>query len=197
MYLFRVRTVVDVDARPDVDDGGGTMLADLLVALSVLGLVMSAHFVVLDQGQRAYRAGAARVESQQTARIALTRLARDVRTAGSGSVDPSFAAISIAEPARLALHRDWNADGVIAGSRETVTWFLDGTILRRDAGGGAQPIINGARALVFAYFDADGAPTTTPAAVRSVRITLTTEAFGANGTGPTTTVSTQVRLRNR
>jgi type II secretory pathway component PulJ len=173
------------------------MLADLLVAVAVLGLVMSANFVLLDQGQRAWQTGAARVEAQQSARIALTRIARDIRTAGSAPVSTAFAAISVAEPARLVLHRDWNGDGVIAGPRETVTWKLDGTILRRDAGGGAQPIVNGARALAFAYFDAEGAPTATPSEVRSVRVTLTTEPFGFEGTGVSTTVTTHVRLRNR
>ena len=173
------------------------MLADLLVAVAVLGLVMSANLLLLDQGQRAYRTGAARVESQQTARIALTRIVRDLRTAGSAPVAPTFPAISVAEPARLVLHRDWDGDGVIAGTRETVTWTLDGTILRRDAGGGAQPIVNGARAVSFQYFDAEGQSTTTPSDVRSVAITLTTEPFGMRGTGVSTTVTTRVRLRNR
>jgi type II secretory pathway component PulJ len=172
------------------------MLADLLVSVAVLGLLLSANFVLLDQGQRVYQAGVARVESQQAARIALTRIARDVRTAGSGSLSPT-PPISVALPARLVLHRDWNADGVIAGPRETVTWFLDGTVLRRDAGGGAQPIVNGAHALAFEYFDGDGAATTVPADVRSVRITLTTGSVSARGAAPPTTVSTQVRLRNR
>jgi hypothetical protein len=96
------------------------------------------------------------------------------------------------------LHRDVNGDGVIAGTRETVTWKLDAAgVLRRDAGGGAQPIINGARALAFLYFDADGGPAATPAAVRSVRVTLTTEAHGMPTAGIFTTLSTQVRLRNR
>jgi hypothetical protein len=198
VYPFGVITIVDVDGARLAVDGGRLMLADLLVAVAVLGLLMGANFVLLDQGQRAYQTGAARVESQQTARIALTRLARDIRTAGSGSVTPAFAAISVAEPGRIVLHRDWNGDGVIAaGASETVTWFLDGTILRRNAGGGAQPIVNGARALAFAYFDAGGSPAPTPADVRSVRITLTTGAAGAAGTDVTTTVSTQVRLRNR
>lgn len=173
------------------------MLADLLVAVAVLGLVLSANFVLLHQGQRAYQTGAARVESQQTARIALTRIARDLRTAGSAPLAPTFPAISVAEPARLVLHRDWNGDGVIAGPRETVTWTLDGTILRRDAGGGAQPIVNGARALSFRYFDGDGEPTTTPSDVRSVDVTLTTEPFGTHASSVSTTVTTRVRLRNR
>ncbi|MBI1733744.1 MAG: hypothetical protein HYR51_01080 [Candidatus Rokubacteria bacterium] len=167
------------------------MLADLLVAVAVLGFLMGANFLLLDQGQRAYQAGAARVEAQQTARIALTRIANDIRTAGSSLAHPAFAAISVAEPARLVLHRDWDGDGTIAGPRETVTWLLDGTTLRRNAGGGAQPIVNGARALAFAYFDAAGEPTMSPDDVRSVRVTLTT------GTTARTTVTTQIRLRNR
>jgi hypothetical protein len=167
------------------------MLADLLVACTVLGFIMSANFLLLDQGQRAWQTGAARVEAQQTARIALIRIANDVRTAGSSLAHPAFPAVSVAEPGRLVLHRDWDGDGVIGGTRDTVTWFLDGTVLRRNAGGGAQPIVNGARALAFAYFDADGEPTVVPEAVRSVRLTLTT------GTTVRTTMTTQIRLRNR
>ena len=173
------------------------MLADLLVAVAVLGLVLSANFVLLHQGQRAYQTGAARVESQQTARIALTRIVRDLRTAGSAPLAPTFPAISVAEPARLVLHRDWNGDGVIAGPRETVTWTLDGTILRRDAGGGAQPIINGARSLSLSYYDADGALTTVADDVRAIGISLTTEPVDVVAPGVQTMVATLVRLRNR
>lgn len=171
-------------------------LADLLTSIATLGLVMSGTFIVLDEGRRAYEIGAARVEAQQTARIALTRMARDLRSAGAG-VTPTFAAVSVAEPARIVFHRDANQDGVIAGTRETITWTLDGTILRRDAGGGAQPIINGARALVLAYYDAAGVPTTVPEDVRAVAITLTTEPVSTATAGVTTTVSTSVRFRNR
>jgi hypothetical protein len=167
------------------------MLADLLVAVAVVGLVMGANFTLLDLGQRAYETGVARVEAQQTARIGLFRIANDIRTAGSSLAHPAFPAVSVAEPARIVLHRDWDGDGVIAGPRETVAWTLDGTTLRRNAGGGAQPIVNGARALAFTYFDAAGEPATEPDAVRSVRVTLTT------GTATPTTVTTHVRLRNR
>ena len=72
--------------------------------------------------------------------------------------------------------------------------------MRRDTGGGGQPVINGVRALAFAYFDDAGAPTADPAAVRTVRITLSTRADHSRsiftaGLGPTLT--TEVRLRNR
>jgi hypothetical protein len=135
----------------------------------------------------------------QSARFALGRMAREIRTAGSGAAGALFPAITVAEPTRVVFHRDLNADGLVDGRRETVTWKLDGTILRRDSGGGAQPVVNGVRELAFTYLDADGAVTTDPERVRSVKITRTTgPAVGSRtGHGPVTTVSTQVRLRNR
>jgi type II secretory pathway component PulJ len=174
-------------------------LAELLVASAVLGLVLSGTFLALDQGYQAYAFGAARVESQQSARAALARMAHDVRVmAGGGS--HGFAPIALAEPQRLMLQYDKNHDGIIAGTGETITWRLDGTILRRDAGGGGQPVINGVRGLLLTYFDADGAPTTTPEVVRSVEIRLTTgpdHAPRRKGWTIGATVATRVRVRNR
>src|SRR5205809_2006573 len=70
-------------------DGGGqridarrVTLADLLAALAVVGLVLAAVLAILEEGQRAYSHGAARVETQQTARVALARMAREIRQAG-------------------------------------------------------------------------------------------------------------------
>jgi type II secretory pathway component PulJ len=171
-------------------------LADLLAALAIIGLVLAATLTVFAQGQRAYTQGAARVESQQTARVALARMSREIRQAGRGGGDVS--PIAIAERSRIAIQHDLDADGKAAGRGETVTWLLSVGVLRRDAGGGAQPIVNGVRALELTYLDAQGRPTATPGAVRAVTITLTTEPEhpGAGG-GTLTTLTTEVRLRNR
>lgn len=173
-------------------------LADLLVTVAVLGLVVSATLITLEQGQQAWSFGAARVEAQQSARIALTWLAAELRSAGQGSALGS--ALSVIEPTRVVLHVDRNHDGVIAGAGEIITWKLDREILRRDAGGGAQPVINGVRALAFHYFDAVGQPTADPAAVRRIRIALTTRADHApslRGAGLGAALTTEVHLRNR
>jgi type II secretory pathway component PulJ len=174
-------------------------LAELLVAFAVLALLLSGTFAALEQGQQAYAFGAARVESQQSARAALARIAYDVRVvAGGGSA--GFAPIASAEPHRLVLQYDKNHDGVVAGAGETITWRLDGTILRRDAGGGGQPVINGVREFALTYFDAAGAATTSPEAVRTVGIRITTLPDHAprrkDGTVGAT-VATDVRIRNR
>lgn len=172
-------------------------LADLLTALAIMGLMLAGTFTLLHHGQRTYAEGAARIEAQQNARIALDRLAREIRQAGRGDGPAGVPAISVAEPTRIVLHADLDGDGVVADRRETITWRVAAGVLRRDAGGGAQPIVEGVRDLTLAYRDERGAPTTDPAAVRSVRISLTTGADGAPGALLAITVTTEVRLRNR
>jgi type II secretory pathway component PulJ len=175
-------------------------LADLLVSTAVLGVTLGATLVTLEQGQQAWAVGTARVEAQQSGRAALAWLAAELRTAGQGTGPRRDAALAVAEPARVALRVDRNRDGVIAGPTETVTWRLAGDILRRDAGGGAQPVINGVRALRFAYVDATGAPTTDPAAVRRLSITLVTRADHATSLAArdlAAVFTTEVHLRNR
>ncbi|HXG15799.1 MAG TPA: hypothetical protein VNK50_06090 [Calidithermus sp.] len=173
-------------------------LADLLVSLAVLGLLLGGLLGVLDEGQRLHAFSAARIESQQSARVALERMAREIRQAGRGRAGADFPALSVAEPIRLVLHFDLDGDGVIAGNGETVTWLLQGRVLRRDAGGGAQPVINGVRTLRFTYFDDAGAPTTDPGAVRAVGIELVTEPDLVTARRRAQAhASTLVRLRNR
>ncbi|MGH7323983.1 MAG: PilW family protein [Candidatus Rokuibacteriota bacterium] len=175
-------------------------LVELLSALAVVGLVLGATVTFLQQGVQVSTFSTARLEAQQNARIALDRLAREVRQAGRGSSGDDGPAISVAERSRIVLHIDVDGDGVAAARSEMITWRLAAGILRRDAGGGAQPIVNGVRDLVLMYFDAHGRVTSVPADVRAVRIVLTTEAADV-AVNPArrgvTTFTTEVRLRNR
>jgi type II secretory pathway component PulJ len=170
-------------------------LSELLVTLALVGVLATAALGLLEQGQRAWATGAARAESQQSARVALARLVTDLRAAGFGG--DGFDAVSVAEPGRIVLQQDLDGDGAIATAGERITWRLAGSILRRDAGGGAQPIANGVRALDLRYFDAHGSVTALPREVRSVAVALTTAPEGAGATAATAIVSTRVRLRNR
>lgn len=173
-------------------------LADLLVALAVLGLTAAAMLTLLQEGLEAYAVGAARAESQQSGRIAVERLAREVRTAGLGAEGAPFVAIPVAEPQRIVIQRDLDGDGLIAANGEAVTWLLRDKTLRRDAGGGAQPIIDGVRSFTLEYLDASGGTTRAPEETRTVVITLTTEAaWSGADRAVVTTFSTRVRLRNR
>jgi type II secretory pathway component PulJ len=179
---------------PSSGDAWRVTLTELLVSLTLLGLLSAATMGFLEQGQRAWAAAAARAESQQSARVAAVRIVADVRAAGFGG--GAFDAVAVAELQRMVLQQDLDGDGVVGSAGERVTWRLVGSILRRDAGGGAQPIVNGVRRLELRYFDAAGAPTATPADVRSVALTLTTEPEHP-GMSAAATVSTRARLRNR
>ena len=172
-------------------------LADLLVAAAVFGVVSAGMLTVLDESLRVYTVGAARAESQQSGRVAVERLAGEIRTAGLGPHASAFPAITVAEPTRIVLHHDLDGDGSVAGPGETITWRLTGATLRRDAGGGAQPVIDGVRRFALEYLDASDRVAASADDARTVVITLSTDAAGEAADRSVTTYATRVRLRNR
>jgi type IV pilus assembly protein PilW len=178
-----------------VSGARGYSLVDLLVALAVGGAVLAATVMLLHQGLQAWVWGTARVEAQQAARYALDRLAGELREAGYDPTVAGIAPVVIAEPTRIAFQRDFNGNGVVDPTRERVTYLLrpGERTLRRDAGGGAQPVIDGVRAFRLVYLDRTGLPTTVPAEVRAVQIRLE---VGGAGDGAGIVMETQATLRN-
>ena len=171
----------------------GVSLAELLIALAILGLVLACVFGALHDALTAYRWGAGRVEAQQSARVALERMAAELREAGYDPRGEGIQPIVVAAPALVTFQRDLNGNGVIDPTHERVTFVLRSgeTTLRRDAGGGAQPIIDGVRRFRLTYFDRAGLPVTDPARVVSVRIHLE-----VGLTGPVAAMQTDVSIRN-
>jgi hypothetical protein len=187
---------IDEPARPA--EAAGMHLTDLLVAIAVFGVVSAAVFTVFQEGLRFYAVGTSRVESQQSGRVAIERLAGEIRTAGLGPRSSTFPAISVAEPTHIVLHHDLDGDGLVTGAGETVIWRLAGKTLRRDAGGGAQPLIDGVRSFALEYLDAADRPVRAPEEIRSVVISLVTEAASEPAARTSVThFTTRVRLRNR
>lgn len=173
---------------------GGYSLVDLLVALAIGGGLMAATVTLLHLGLRAWTWGAARVEAQQSARYALARLAGELREAGYDPTVAGIAPVVVAEPTRVAFQRDFNGNGLVDPTRERVTYVLRAgeSTLRRDAGGGAQPVIEGVRSFHLTYLDRAGVETTEPDAVVAVRIRLE-----VGGAGAGVLMETQATLRNR
>lgn len=171
----------------------GYSLVDLLVALAVGGGLMASTLGLLHLGLRAWLWGSARVSAQQSARYALERMASELREAGYDPTVAGIAPVVVAEPTRIVFQRDLNGNGVVDPTRERVTYLLrpGERILRRDAGGGAQPVIEEVRELHLGYIDRTGAPTTDPAAVTAVRIRIEVGEAGA-----AIVVETQATLRN-
>src|SRR5207245_9576855 len=96
--------MLDID-RSRLCAGAATVhLADMLVAMAIFGSVSAAMFTVLQEGLRVYAVGVSRAESQQSGRVAVERLAREIRTAGLGPRPAGFVAVSGAAPTRHARH---------------------------------------------------------------------------------------------
>ncbi len=175
-------------------------LTDLLVSIAMSGVILGGTFLLLEQGQQAYTIGAARVETQQGVRLALTRMAAEIRGAGYARSGASFPALGLTEPTRLVIQHDLDGDGAVAANGERITYLLRGTTLRRDAGGGAQPVLNGVSALRFTYLDAERRPAETPDRVRSVMIEIAARPTRLDTWFVPSVVAratTEVRLRNR
>ncbi len=173
----------------------GFTLLEILVAMGLAGLLMAGTLGLLLAGQNAYTAGTARAEATQGARVGLERMATELRQAGYDPQGAGFDPIVAAEPERVTFLRDLNENGVIDPTRERVTYLLRGTVLRREAGGGAQPLVDGVRRLVLSYYDRDDRPTVEPARVASVGIVLEVARSAPMPPAPTL-MGTLVRFRN-
>src|SRR6185503_8347500 len=109
------------DREPAMMNQKGFSLAELLIAAAMTSLLMAGVFVILQQGENAYMHGAGRAEVQQTARGALDRIARELRT---GSNVTAVTAASVNAGSISFQYVDDTATTV------TVTYSLNGTNLQ-------------------------------------------------------------------
>jgi prepilin-type N-terminal cleavage/methylation domain-containing protein len=169
------------------DDRGFT-LAELLVALAMVALVLTAVVMIESGTLQAYVVGSNKSEVQQNARVALERMAREIRQ--------TSAALTVATATSLQF-----ADQ----DTGVTTYWLNGTALTRTSGGADAVVVGAVQALTFAYRDVNNAvlatPVGTPANVYRVDITIRTAsedaAVVANAVSDARAeLTTTVRLRN-
>lgn len=110
----------------------GFSLAELLVVLAVLGLIIAAVVTVQESGIRVYAFGAARVNVQENARIALDRLTRDIREA---------LVITRESATGLTLQYDWDQDGLVDTAPVTFDGVLRGPSVTYSWAGAGSPLL--------------------------------------------------------
>jgi prepilin-type N-terminal cleavage/methylation domain-containing protein len=110
----------------------GFTLAEMLVVCAIVGLVMASLLGLTMQGQQAYWFGTTQVDGQQTVRVALERMAKEMREAGyeplPGETDPTacpnatnyplytagvpcYKFVPVTSPAATSLTLQYNWDG--------------------------------------------------------------------------------------
>ncbi len=152
----------------------GFTLIELLVVLAIQGILLAAVATSFTGQLTAYDLQEQISAMQQNARAAMTMVIREARTAGYDPARVGFAGLTY-DPARLIIAADRNGDGDLSDPNERVVYFHDshGLKLRRDTGGGGQPLAEDIQGFSVEYLDAAGNATTVAARIRQLRISVT------------------------
>lgn len=173
-------------------DARGFTLTELLVVVAIVGLVLAGVFTLQLQAQWAYMMGAARVETQQTARLALDRFMGELRLSSGVTNAPNC---NNATSGGTSLSFTWTNPLTLAS--ETLTYQLSGTNLQRTDTAGTQTLIGGVQTLNIWCYQSDGVTLTATAAnVVSVKVQIATQDETIAAQKQHAVVQSQVRLRN-
>ena len=199
--------------KKQVDDRGFTLL-ELLMAMTIMLLVMSAIYSTFQSQTRSWVTQQEIANMQQNLRAGMYYLERSIRMAG---YDPSDAKIfgfvsnfpspyngvnATTDSDDIAFTVDINADKTIDNNAdELVAYRLNNLnelqVFTIDAGGAGiwQVIANNISGLTFTYLDASNNVTSTLANIRTVQITMTAQSSKASVTS-TRSITSRVRCRN-
>lgn len=185
----------------------GFSTVGMIIALVLLGLILSPMVGTVLSAQRFFVTSQTRVRVTGSARYAHLALTRSMRIAGSNpvggfvaGVDPDPDGNGLFDDVRL--RADYNpADGDIKDPGEDVTYFVraDTMYIRPDPAGEEEPYLLGVDSLAFEYFDRFGDPITDPETVtqRAISARVTLRATGETFHERTDRVLMgEVRLRN-
>jgi len=192
-----------------VRDARGFTLAELLIVCAILGFTMAALFTLQRQGQLAYLTGAARVEVQQNARIALDMMITDIRSAlpaaGTTQVVTAIANTCANGPppgtggANGISFTDQSGTAVVyavVGAGVNGCTTTDAPCLQKNN----VTVIGGVQQLQIWCYDASGTLNATLANIREIRIQIRTQTERGAGTGTAgdqhAVAESRVRFRN-
>jgi prepilin-type N-terminal cleavage/methylation domain-containing protein len=137
----------------------GATLIEMLVTTVIFLIVLYGVYIIYDTGEASYTKGRLKWDAQSQSRVALERLAREIRMAGYNSPAKVGDQIVIATDDTISIHADVG-DG--NGLRYVTYTLRDcsgsaGTILFRNTSTttycGGDPFIEGVTSLKFTYYE--------------------------------------------
>ena len=171
-----------VMSRRQIASSKGFTLVEMVVALGLSLVTVSAVYSLYVNELRAQYVREDRLEMQQQARVVMDVISRELLMAGydprgiNHDVDLSNDFLGITyDPGRLIIKADLNGNGQIADPNESITFVYDSKThtLRRNTGGGNQPFGENIESFLVEYFDQGGSPTVDSASIQQVKITVT------------------------
>jgi len=184
----------------------GMTLAELLVTMTILGLVIVVVTGMFIRSSRLESRTVRRAEMQAATRQALALLTTELRQAGADPRNPPAGVVAIvsADSTVIRVRADLNGDGTLQTSEpsEDVTyqWNAGTKVVTRDPGAGASPILRNVTLMRLTYFDSANQQilpmplsTANAARVTSIRLRLTSE----HRDSAPLALDTRITLRNR
>lgn len=149
----------------------GYTLVELMVAVVLTSIVTVAIYKAYVSVTTAYEVQDQVVELQQNSRVAIDRMAREIRMAGYDSKETASAGfVATTDADDINFTMDLDESGAIDAGNETVAYSYDAGNLELKRNGTA--VIDNIDALNFVYLDEDGEVTATLANIRTVQIAV-------------------------
>ena len=156
----------------------GFTLTELMVAMAIGMVVLSAVTTTFMAQARFYNAQEQINEMQQNARGALDVITRELKMAGYKPNGGTFDGVTYSV-SQLMIQADLDGNGGISTSssaNEQITYAYDSTnkrITRKIGTGTVEALADNITAFTFSYLDSSGATTTTSSSIRQVAISIT------------------------
>lgn len=190
----------------------GVTMAELLVAMTMLGTALAAMFGLYRYQMFGLIAQTTQLNTQEAGRGVMDLFTRELRQAGADPTQVGIAALTTGSATSLQMQFDRNGNGAIDNGERVTYQLTDGSLTRAASGGAPTVFATGLPTTTpFTYYDGNGnqlAPggaqniltAAQLASVRRVRLAFTVQQPNPdpNNTAPLeTSYSTNVDLRNR
>ncbi len=184
----------------------GMTLVELLITLAISSVIMGGVTSSFVNQRKIIAIQNQRVALIQQAQAAMDLVTREFRTAGTNPTGAAFVPVTYST-ARLEIRADLNGNGTTDTTNdpdEHLIYAYDSANKRitRDAGSGAQALVDNIQAFTFTYLDSAGAATTVSSAIRQLQITITARTaapdpkYKENNGYRTFTMTSLIALRN-
>lgn len=194
-----------------VKDDQGFTLIEVVIALALSMVTVGAIYTIYVNQLKSQVVREDKLDMQQHARAAMDLIVQDLKMAG---YDPrqvnhdksqvnDFDGI-IYHPTQLVVKADLNGNGTPTDSNESIRFSHDQVtfMLRRDTGGGRQPLAEHIEDFSVKYLDHAGRPTTDSTQIRQIELKIKARTenpdpqYPLNGGYRTVTLQSRITPRN-
>jgi type IV pilus assembly protein PilW len=187
----------------------GATLVELFITLALLGIILGAVCSSFISQRRVAAVQNQRGVLVQQAQAAMDLLTRELRRAGTNPTGATFTHVTYSAT-QLEIRADLNGNGTTDTNNdpdEHLIYAYDTTDttnkkITRNAGNGAQPLVEHIQAFTFQYLDSAGTATTVSSAIRQLQLSITAQTathdprYTPNNGYRTFTMTSLINLRN-